>query len=179
MRAEIRVTYNERAMAMTGRASSGVKSAPGAKTKRILAVDYGRKRIGLAISDEMGLTAQPIGTLVRVNRQRDLSRLCETCRALGVTHMIVGQPLHMTGEAGEIAQEAARFAARLGKATGIGVGLVDERLTSWVAKRTVAETRSAVKRKRKAIDDVAAAVMLREYLEKRGGCARGDSAEKE
>src|ERR1700683_516562 len=137
MRAEIRVTYNERAMAMTGRASSGVKSAPGAKTKRILAVDYGRKRIGLAISDEMGLTAQPIGALVRVNRQRDLSRLRETCRALGVTHMIVGQPLHMTGEAGEMAQEAARFAARLGKDTGIGGDLGGEWVKGWGACRTL------------------------------------------
>jgi putative Holliday junction resolvase len=78
-----------------------------------------------------------------------------------------------------MAEEAARFAARLGKATGIGVELVDERLTSWEAERTVAETRSAVKRKRKAIDDVAAAVMLRDYLEKRGGRTGGDLTEKE
>src|ERR1700689_2998476 len=118
MRAEIRVTYNERAMATTGRASSGEKSAPAAKTERILAVDYGRKRIGLAISDEMGLTAQPIGVLGLVNRQRNCSRLREPCRALGVPHMIVVQPLHMPGEAGEMAQDGARFAARLGKATG-------------------------------------------------------------
>jgi putative Holliday junction resolvase len=164
-------------MATTGRASSGEKSAPAAKSERILAVDYGRKRIGLALSDEMGLTAQPIGTLVRVNRQRDLSRLREACRTRGVTHIIVGQPLHMTGEAGEMAEEAARFAARLEKATGIGVELVDERLTSWEAERTVAETRSAVKRKRAAIDDVAAAVLLRDYLEKRRA-ARGDHSER-
>jgi putative Holliday junction resolvase len=161
------VTYNGRAMATTGRASSGEKSAPAAKSERILAVDYGRKRIGLALSDEMGLTAQPIGTLMRVNRQRDLSRLRETCRTRGVTHIIVGQPLHMTGEASEMSDEAARFAARLEKATGIGVELVDERLTSWEAERTVAETRTAVKRKRTAIDDVAAAVLLRDFLEKR------------
>jgi putative holliday junction resolvase len=179
MHDEIRVTYNEPAMATTGRASSGEKSAPAAKTERILAVDYGRKRMGLAISDELGLTAHPIGTLARVNRQRDLRRLRETCRARGVTHIIVGQPLHITGEAGQMAEEAARFAARLGKATGLAVELVDERLTSWEAERTVAETRSAVKRKRKAIDDVAAAVMLREYLGKCGGRARGDLAEKE
>ena len=143
------------------------KSAVVVKPERILAVDYGRKRIGLALSDEMGLTAQPLGTLTRVNRQRDLNRLRDTCRTRGVTHIIVGQPLHMTGEAGEMADEAARFAARLEKATGIGVELVDERLTSWEAERTVAETRSAVRRKRAAIDDVAAAVLLRDYLEKR------------
>jgi putative holliday junction resolvase len=166
-------------MATTGRARSGEKSAPAAQTEKILAVDYGRKRIGLAISDEMGLTAQPIGTLQRVNRKRDLSRLRETCRARGVTHIIVGQPLHMTGEIGEMADEAGQFAARLAKATCIAVELVDERLTSWEAERTLAETRSAVKRKRKAIDDVAAAVLLRDYLEKRGGRARGDFSEKE
>jgi putative holliday junction resolvase len=167
---------------MTGmieRPSRRGDSTPAAKTERILAVDYGRKRIGLALSDEMGLTAQPIGTLTRVNRERDLARLRETCRARGVTHIIVGQPLHMTGEAGEMAEEAARFAARLGKATGIGVELVDERLTTWEAERTVRETRSAAKRKRGAIDDVAAAVLLRDYLEKRRGGAPARSTEKD
>jgi putative holliday junction resolvase len=166
-------------MATTGRVRSGEKSAPVAKMERILAVDYGRKRIGLAISDEMGLTAQPIGTLVRVNRQRDLRRLRETCRARGVTHIIVGQPLHMTGETSEMAREATQFAARLGKATGLGVVLVDERLTSWEAARVAAETKSPSRRKKKPLDDVAAAVLLRDYLEACGGRARSDSAEKE
>ena len=146
---------------------------------RFLAVDYGRKRIGLAISDEMGLTAQPIGMLVRVNRQRDLGRLRETCRARGVTHIIVGQPLHMTGEAGEMAEEAARFAARLGKATGIAVELVDERLTSWEAERLLEDhsgkafhddAKTSHKKRREStrasVDAMAAAVILREYLER-------------
>ena len=159
-------------MATMGRASSGGSSAPAAKPERILAVDYGRKRIGLALSDELGLTAQPLETITRVNRERDMKRLRETCRAHGVTHVIVGHPLHMTGEAGEMADETARFAARLGKATGIGVELVDERLTSWEAERTLAETRPRTRRKRKPSDDVAAAVLLRDYLEKTRGAAR-------
>jgi len=153
------------------RAGRGERSVPATKPGRILAVDYGRKRIGLALSDEMGVTARPLETMARVNRERDMKRLRETCRAHGVTHVIVGHPLHMTGEAGEMAGEAARFAARLGKAIGIGVDLVDERLTSWEADRTLAETRP--RRKRKPSDDVAAAVLLRDYLEKMRGAAHG------
>ena len=94
-----------------------------------------------------------------------------------MTHIIVGHPLHMTGEVGEMAQEAARFAARLETETGVGVELVDERLTSWEAKQTVAETR--VRRKRKTIDDVAAAILLRDYLERTRGRAQGARAEKD
>jgi len=156
-----------------GRGEGGVSEAA-AKRERILAVDYGRKRMGLALSDELGVTARPLATISRVNRRRDMSRLRETCRAHGVTHIIVGLPLHMTGEAGEMAVEAARFGARLEKETGIGVELVDERLTSWEAERTVAETRPRVRRKGQAIDDVAAAILLRDYLDR--GRERAESA---
>jgi putative holliday junction resolvase len=167
---------------MTQHVSGGEISAAADKPLRVLAVDYGRKRIGLALSDELGLTAQPLATLVRVNRQTDLRRLREACRAHGVAHIIVGHPLHMTGDAGEMADEAARFAARLEKETGIGVELVDERLTSWEAKQTIAETHSSAsskKRRRKPLDDVAAAVLLRDYLERTRGTVRGTGAEKE
>lgn len=177
IQARASVTYNGRAMAMIDRASGGKNSAPGATIRRILAVDYGRKRIGLALSDELGLTAQPLETISRVNRQRDMSRLREVCHVRGVTHIIVGHPLHMTGEVSEMADEAARFAARLQRETGIGVELVDERLTSWEAKQTVAETRA--RRKRKTIDDVAAAILLRDYLEKTRGRAHSAGAEKD
>lgn len=165
-------------MATIQRASAREISGPTEKRRRVLAVDYGRKRIGLALSDELGLTAQPLATLVRVNRQNDLRRLREACRTHGVTHIIVGHPLHMTGEAGEMANEAARFAARLQKEIGIGVELVDERLTSWEAEQTLAETKSSARRRRKPLDDVAAAVLLRDYLERTRELARGATAEK-
>ncbi len=166
-------------MTATQRANAREISAAAEKPRRILAVDYGRKRIGLALSDELGLTAQPLGTLVRMNRQKDLSRLREACRTHGVTHIIVGHPLHMTGEAGEMANEAARFAARLEKEIGIDVELVDERLTSWEAAQTVAETRPSARRKREPLDDVAAAILLRDYLEHTRGRAHGAAAEKD
>jgi putative transcription antitermination factor YqgF len=112
-------------MATNGRAGSGAFSEPSTKTRRTLAVDYGRKRIGLALSDELGLTARPLATITRVNRHRDMSRLREACRKNGVTHIIVGHPLHMTGEAGEMADEAARFAGgrtadKLGSEADVG-----------------------------------------------------------
>jgi putative Holliday junction resolvase len=165
-------------MATIQRTSAREISVSAEKPRRVLAVDYGRRRIGLALSDELGLIARPLATLVRVNRQNDLRRLREACRTHGVTHIIVGHPLHMTGEAGEMANEAARFAARLEKEIGIGVELVDERLTSWEAEQALAETKSSARRRRKSLDDVAAAVLLRDYLERTRGLAHGAAAEK-
>lgn len=80
----------------------------------------------------------------------------------------MGHPLHMNGDAGEMANEAARFADRLKKETGIDVELLDERLTSWEARQIVAQTESSrPKRNGKSLDNVAAALLLREYLERK------------
>jgi putative Holliday junction resolvase len=144
-----------------------------------LAVDYGRKRIGLALSDELGLTAQPLVTLIHSNRRDDLRRLRDICRQHGVAHILVGYPLDMTGAAGEMAEEAARFAARLTKELGIVVELVDERLTTWEADQLMAEIRSSSRRKRTHLDDVAAAVLLREYLNRQRTQPRPAHAERE
>jgi putative Holliday junction resolvase len=125
--------------------------------------------MGLALSDELRLTAQPLATLAHTNRRNDVRRLREICRGHGVAQIIVGYPVHMSGEAGEMAGETARFAARLKKELGIEVELVDERLTTWDAEQLIAETRPSQRRKRLALDDVAAAVLLRDYLERKGG----------
>jgi putative Holliday junction resolvase len=132
---------------------------------RILAIDYGRKRIGLALSDELGITAQPLDLLVHKNRRNDIRQLREICRKHGVKLILVGHPLHITGEAGEMADEAARFATRLRRELGVEVELADERLTSWEAKRTMAGTSSGGHRKNVPLDAIAAAILLREYLD--------------
>lgn len=134
---------------------------------RILAIDYGRKKMGLALSDELCLTAQPLGTLNRVNRQTDLRRLRDTCRDHAVARIIVGHPLHMNGQVGEMAEEATRFATRIRKELGIEVELVDERLTSWEARQLRSFSGEDRERKRPPVDDLAAAVLLRDYLEQR------------
>jgi putative Holliday junction resolvase len=140
----------------------------GSAPERILALDYGRKRIGLAISDELGLTARPLSILERKNRRSDLATLRDICAKHGVTRILVGHPLHITGEAGEMADEAAAFAARIQKDLGLAVELADERLTSWEAGQTMVEAghTSRSRRASKHLDDVAAAILLREYLDR-------------
>jgi putative holliday junction resolvase len=151
------------------------------KPARILALDYGRKRIGIAISDELGFTAQPLLILTRKNRRDDLSRLRAICAKHGVARILVGHPLHITGEAGEMADEAAAFAARVGKDLKLEVELADERLTSWEAQQTMAEAGNTSRRKKKSghLDDVAAAILLREYLDRIRSAASAATAERQ
>lgn len=141
------------------RTPSSADSSPG----RILAIDYGQKRIGLAISDEMGLTAQPLQTLERTNRRNDIRRLREIARRNGVRRIVVGHPVHLDGTQSEMAREAARFATRLGKELGLPVELADERLSSWEAGQVLAEA-GKKKNAGDTVDHVAAAVILRDYL---------------
>ncbi len=141
-------------------------------------MDYGRKRIGLALSDELGLTARPLTTMRRTNRQNDMRRLREICRRNGVCRIVVGHPVHLTGEAGAMAKEALSFARRLEKAVDIKVELRDERLTSWEAQQTVREIRSG-RPKEGPLDDVAAAILLRDYLGQKRDHGRSGSVEKD
>lgn len=133
---------------------------------RILAIDYGRKRIGLAISDELHLTAWPLGALLHKNRREVLRSLFEIVRDNRVEKILVGHPLHLNGKSGEMAMEAERFAARIHKKLGLPVELVDERLTSWEAVQTLAETKTRRGKagSRRNVDAAAAAILLREYL---------------
>jgi putative holliday junction resolvase len=145
----------------------------------ILAVDYGRARIGLAISETEAQLARPLLTLERVNRNEDMRRLRELAREHGVRQIVVGLPLRLDGSRGEMAEEATRFAARLRKQLGLPVDMLDERLTSWEAERLLEEQSGRVlhdaktrakggnKPVRVSVDAVAAAVILKEYLEQR------------
>ncbi len=160
----------------TRRTPSSVAAITNAR--RILAIDYGRRRIGLALSDELGLTAQPLDTIVRVNRRADFRRLRQICRDNCVGRIIVGHPLHLGGEYGEMAAETARFAAKLTKEVGIQTELVDERLTSWEAHRMTAASQSSRRRGRQPVDDVAAAILLRDYLEQHSQDVHASHAEK-
>jgi putative Holliday junction resolvase len=135
------------------------------RRRTILAIDYGRKRIGLALSDELGLTARPLAVLPRTNRKNTIRFLRDLSRRHNVGLIVVGHPLHLTGEASEMSEEASRFAARLNKELGVRVELMDERLTSWQASQTISATGSS-SRRGKPLDDVAAAVLLQEYLDR-------------
>ena len=153
------------------RAAAKASSAASSKRARILALDYGRRRIGLAISDKLGLTAQPLPALLRKNRREDLARLREIASANGVARILVGLPLHLSGRRGEMAEEASRFAARLGKEFSLPVEQLDERLTSWEAEQFAKESHGT---KNADLDSISAAILLREYLE--SGQRRNESA---
>lgn len=153
--------------------------------KSILAVDYGRARMGLAIADSKARMAQPLSTLERINRNEDMRRLRELVREHSVKQIVVGLPLRLDGTRGEMAEEAERFAQRMRKQIGVPVEMVDERLTSWEAERLLEEVQGrfiheeklAGSRKVKkvqekmSVDAIAAAVILKEYLERQGQLA--------
>jgi putative Holliday junction resolvase len=149
-----------------------------AKTVRILALDYGRARIGLAIGNTEAGLAQPLGTLDRINRNEDMRRLRELVREHGVQQIVVGLPLRLDGTRGDMAEEAARFGQRVHKQMGLPVEMVDERLTSWEAERLLEEQQgrtihatSSKQRKKEnpklGVDAMAAALILKEYLDRR------------
>ncbi|MGB9465013.1 MAG: Holliday junction resolvase RuvX [Candidatus Acidiferrum sp.] len=148
------------------------------KRLHILALDYGRARIGMAIADAETAMAQPLGTLDRINRNEDMRRLRELVREHGVKQIVVGLPLRLDGTRGDMAEEAARFGQRVHKQLGLPVEMVDERLTSWEAERMLEEHQgrimhaaSSKKRKkenaRPGVDAMAAALILKEYLDRR------------
>jgi putative Holliday junction resolvase len=145
----------------------------------ILAVDYGRARIGLAIAEIEAQLPRPLLTLERINRNEDMRRLRELARDYRVRQIVVGLPLRLDGTRGEMAEEATRFAARLRKQLGLPVDMLDERLTSWEAERLLEEQSGRTLHDAKtqgkggrspakaSVDAVAAAVILKEYLEQR------------
>jgi putative Holliday junction resolvase len=120
--------------------------------------------MGLALSDELRLTAQPLMVLERSNRGADLRRLREIVREHGVTLILIGNPLRLDGSSGPMAAEVARFAARVARETGLPVELADERLSSWEAGEVHQELGVSKKRKAAPADDIAAAIFLRDYL---------------
>lgn len=147
------------------------------KTAHILALDYGRARIGMAIADTETALARPLGTLDRINRNEDIRRLRELVREHGVKQIVVGLPLRLDGTRGDMAEEAARFGQRVHKQLGLPVEMVDERLTSWEAERLLEEQQgrtihaaSSKKKKKESekmgVDAIAAALILKEYLDR-------------
>src|ERR1700722_16279135 len=103
--------------------------------RRILGLDVGDRRVGVAVSDELGLTAQPVFTLVRKNRRHDLGLLGRLVRKYGCTQVVVGNPLYMSGDLSPQALKAQDFAHALQAQTGVELTLWDERLSTTEAHR--------------------------------------------
>lgn len=142
---------------------------------RVLGIDLGTRRIGLAVSDEDGRIAFPAGTLERKSKRADFAALCKLVRERQIGGAVVGLPLHMSGRAGVEAEAARAFATALAEAAGIPVDTLDERWTSVAAHRSLQESgRRVVEKHGKGIvDEVAATLLLSTYLER---CRRSEGA---
>lgn len=135
---------------------------------RYLALDVGSKRIGVAVSDELGLTAHPVLTLERRRNPREDQRsLARLCRKFGVVAIVVGNPLHISGEVSPQAVKNQKFAAELSELAGLPILLWDERLTSHEAHQILYQAGIARQDHKAQVDQVAATLILQDFLEDR------------
>jgi putative Holliday junction resolvase len=130
---------------------------------RFLGVDYGTKRVGLALSDPLGITASPHST---VPRATVVSEVMNLVKEMDIGTIVVGLPTGLSGDEGMSASEARKLADELGSATGVDVVLVDERYTSRIAEGALLQAGMKRRERREKVDQVAAALILQEYLEK-------------
>jgi putative holliday junction resolvase len=132
---------------------------------RVLGVDHGTKRVGLAVSDPMRATAQPLDVVTGTGSRDLLDRVADAVAEWDAEEIVVGLPLHMDGTEGASAEAARRFAGALRERTGLPVVLWDERLSSVEAERDMRSAGVTAKGQRGSVDKVAAALVLRSYLE--------------
>ena len=132
---------------------------------RVLAVDLGTVRVGLALSDPLRITGQPMGRIPRRALRNDLRALIDLVTANDVSIVVVGHPLLMSGIAGERARDAQAFAERLRAAIPCPVVLWDERLTTVQAERALLEGNVSRRHRRSVVDAAAAALLLQSWLD--------------
>lgn len=132
---------------------------------RILSLDFGSHTIGLAVSDELGLTAQGLPTYRRSNKRNDLDHLRRVIRQYGISELVMGLPLRMSGVEGIQAEKVHAFADELRHKFKLPVHLFDERLTSVEANRVLRETEMSIRRRSEVVDRLAAVLILQSFLE--------------
>lgn len=131
----------------------------------ILGLDIGDARIGVAISDELGIAAHPLCTITRKNRQVDLAALNSLIDTHAVEEIVIGLPLRLNGEIGIQAQKVKRFGAVLERTFNLPISFLDERFTTVEAEQILQQTKKRRKKRKKIIDQVAAVLILDGYLE--------------
>ncbi len=129
----------------------------------------GSKRIGVAVSDPLGITAQGLATLHRQNKRSDFAQLEQVIREYKVAEIVVGLPLRMTGAEGTQAGKMQGFAEEIRRRFRLPVHLWDERLSSAQANRLLRETDMSIKRRGEVVDQMAAVLILQSWMDARGG----------
>lgn len=132
---------------------------------RVMGLDVGTKTVGVAVSDELGLTAQGITTVRRVGPRQDIEKLKALAGEHGVTSVVVGLPLNMDGSEGPRAKACRQFGEQVAQATGVPVLYWDERLTTVAAQRALLEADLSRQKRKEVIDQVAATLILQGWLD--------------
>ncbi len=133
--------------------------------RRIMALDVGSRRIGVAVSDPLGITAQGLETIQRQNKRRDLESLRRLLAEYQIKEVVVGLPLRLSGAEGTQSGKMRLFADDLRRLLGVTVHLWDERWTSTEANRLLRETDLSIEKRAKAVDRMAATLILQSWLE--------------
>ncbi len=136
-----------------------------ASKPRVLALDLGKKRIGLALSDPMGITAQGLPNLERTNKRSDVAQLATLVREREVGLILMGNPVNMRGTEGRQSAWVREFAAALEKETGLPIRFWDERLTTVEAGRVLRASGISIEKRAAAIDRLSAVILLQSYLD--------------
>jgi putative Holliday junction resolvase len=134
---------------------------------RILGLDVGSRRIGVAVSDPLGITAQGLETLQRRNKRHDLAEIEKVILEYEVHEIVIGLPLRMSGAEGTQSEKMQGFAGELRKRFRLPVHLWDERLTSAEANRLLRSTELSIEKRAKAVDRMAAVLILQSFMEGR------------
>jgi len=143
---------------------------------KILGIDYGSKRIGLAISDELGITARPLEVITRKNIDRDLDVLEKVIRDNNAGQIVLGLPLRLDGTRGIQCEKVEKFAAALKERFSLPVVLWDEALSTWEADELMIAAGIKSTKRRKMVDKVAAGIILQSYLNSlHAGRKRGEA----
>ena len=135
---------------------------------RIMGLDYGSKTVGVAVSDLLGMTAQPVETITRKDEnklRKTCARIEELIQEYGVTKIVLGLPKHMNDEIGDRAEKSIAFGEMLKRRTGLEVVMWDERLTTVEAEQTLIECNIRREDRKKYIDQIAAVFILQGYMD--------------
>lgn len=137
---------------------------PDSNIPRVLALDVGKRRIGLAVSDALGITAQGLPTFQRTTIREDMAGLAGIAAQYSIQRFLLGFPLHMSGRESRQAAYVREFGDRLAQHTGIPVDYLDERLTSVEANRVLRQSGISIQKRAAAVDRLAAVILLESYL---------------
>lgn len=141
---------------------------------RVLGLDVGSKRIGVAISDPLGITAQGLDTILRKNKRLDFDELAKVIQQYAVSEIVIGYPLRLSGAEGTQSEKMQLFADDMRRQFGVPVHLWDERLTSSQANRILREADLSIKKRAGAVDRMAAMLILQSWMEARNAAIADD-----